>query len=279
MDPSAAKAQQHEIWRSVAPGWKRWASVVTRQTEPVTARLIAGFEPGDHVLDLASGVGDPAIAAAKKVAPGGSVLGTDQVEEMLAFAREEATAAGVTNLEFRVVDAERLDVPPASFDHVTMRFGLMFLPDPVGCLTRARAALKPGGSVRMAVWQGPEVNPWASAPVGVLRRYVPVPTPPPGAPGLFAMADRGRLESVFTAAGFADVRIEPLELVMLDAEHDDEGLRYLFDLAGPITRLYNQIPAASRPTVDAEIVGAIRAAGGGRLRLPGHVWTAQATKQ
>jgi SAM-dependent methyltransferase len=278
IDPVVAKANQHTTWRSVAPGWKKWAAELTKFTAPLSAKMIAGLTPGQHVLDLASGVGDPAIAVARAVGPTGSVLGTDLVEEMLVFARQEAAAAGVTNITFRHADAEQLDLPPASIDAATMRFGLMFLPNPGACLSRVHAALKPGGWMRAAVWQSPQKNPWAAIPITVLRRHVDVPTPPPDAPGLFAMADRARLESVFRGAGFSTVTVEELTLVPADFDAGDDYLRFTLDLAGPIAMMHSKLAASEAPKVDAEIIQEALAAGGGRAHLPGAVWIATAVK-
>ena len=279
MSSEAMKANQHDTWRSVAPGWKKRAAELTRQTAPVTARMVESLQPGARVLDIACGVGDPAIAAARKVAPDGSVLAVDQVEEMLAFARQEAAAAGVRNIQFRRVDGEQLDEPAASFDAATIRFGLMFMPDAAACLERVRRALKPGGTVSAAVWQGPERNPWAAIPLGILKRHVDVPAPPPGAPGLFALADREHLASVFRAAGFPNVRLEEVELVMTDYDRGEDFLSYMLDLAGPITQLHAKVPPTERAAVDAEIARAAEKAGGGRAKLTGGLWLASATKE
>src|SRR5437763_1435369 len=129
VDKQTAKANQFKAWQAVAPGWKRWSDLMRRITKPLTDRMVAEVSPGQRVLDIASGCGEPAIAMAEKVGPQGSVLGTDLVEDMLVFAREHAAARGLTNIEFRHVDGEELDVPPGSFDVVTMRWGLMFMPD------------------------------------------------------------------------------------------------------------------------------------------------------
>jgi ubiquinone/menaquinone biosynthesis C-methylase UbiE len=93
--------------------------------------MLQHVRPGQRVLDIASGVGEPALAIAGQVGPAGSVLGTDLAAAMLAFARENAAARGLSNVEFRCMDGEVLDVPPGSFDVVTMRWGLMFMPDRV----------------------------------------------------------------------------------------------------------------------------------------------------
>ena len=278
MDSAAAKATQHTTWQTVAPGWKKWSATLAQQSAPVTARITAGLRPGQRVLDLGSGVGDPAITIAKKVAPNGSVLGTDLVEEMLAAARENAAAAGVINVEFRRGDAEHLALPPESFDAATMRFGMMFLPDPVACAKGVRAALKPGGTFTVVVWQSIQKNTWGAIPVGVLRRHMEVPTPAPDAPGLWAMADRDKFEGVFRSAGFDAVVTEPFVFDMADFESGADYLHYMLDLAGPIRALYATLPADVRPTVDAEIIAEV-AADGGRVRLPGYVWIATATKR
>jgi SAM-dependent methyltransferase len=279
MDAAAAKANQQTTWRNVAPGWKKWSATLTQQSAPVTAHITAGLRPGQRVLDLASGVGDPAITIARKVAPNGSVLGTDLVEEMLAAARENAAAAGVTNVEFRHADAESLDLPPASFDAATMRFGLMFLPDPVACAKGVRAALKPGGTFTGVVWQSMQKNAWGAIPIGVLKRHMEVPTPPPDAPGLFAMADHDTFEGVFRRAGFDAVVVEEFVFDLADFDRGEDYLRYMLDLAGPILGLYATLPADVRAKVDAEIIDAAVAAGGGRARLPGTTWIATATKR
>jgi ubiquinone/menaquinone biosynthesis C-methylase UbiE len=276
MDNSAAKANQHKTWQAVAPGWKQYDELMRRLTKPVTDRMTAGMRPGQRVLDIASGVGEPAIAIAERVGPTGSVLGTDLVEEMLAFAREKAAARGVKNIEFRHVDGEALDVPDRSFDAVTMRWGLMFMPDPGACLTRARQALKPGGTIALTCWAPIEKNPWALIPMSVLRKYVEVPAPPPGAPGLFAFADRARLESVLKDAGFSNVNVEPVETLMGDFDKGEEFVAFILALAGPIAMLMKAVPEDKRAAATNEIAREAERVGGGRARVPGVTWLATA---
>jgi SAM-dependent methyltransferase len=241
-----------------------------RITAPLTQRMLSGIERGQRVLDIATGVGDPAISIAEKVGPSGSVLATDLVAEMLAFAREKAAARGVTNIEFRHVDGEELDAPAGSFDAVTMRFGLMFMPDPEGCLRRARAALNPGGSIAVATWAAPPKNPWVTVPMATMGRHIELPQPPPGAPGLFAFADSGRLESTVKSAGFSDVRVEEVALMMSDFEKGAEFWAFMTDVAGPVAMLFaTKVPPEKRAAVAAEIARAVEAAGGGTARLKG----------
>jgi SAM-dependent methyltransferase len=232
--------------------------------------MLSQVERGHRVLDIATGLGDPAISIAEKVGPTGSVLATDLVAEMLAFAREKAAARGVQNIEFRHVDGEELDTPAGSFDAVTMRFGLMFMPDPEGCLRRARAALKPGGSLVLATWAAPPKNQWAAVPMAALGRHIEIPQPPPGAPGLFAFADGNRLESTIRSAGFSDVRVEEVEMTMSDFDRGADYWAFMMDIAGPITMLFStKVPPEKRAAVTAEIVRDVEAAGGGSAHLKG----------
>jgi SAM-dependent methyltransferase len=229
------------------------------------------------VLDVASGVGEPALTIAEHVGRSGHVVGTDLVEEMLAAARANAEVRGVVNVEFRRVDGEALDVAPGSFDVVTSRWGLMFMPDPVACLTAARRALKPGGRLVAAVWASPDRNPWVAVPMGVLMRRLGVAPPPPGAPGIFALADWERLQTVVEAAGFSRVLLEELALPMSDCDRGRDYLEFMLDLAGPLAALFRDVPEAERPQAFDEVAAACEAAAGGTARLPGVTWIATAT--
>ena len=268
---------QHEIWSTVAPGWRKHHAIQRRQGALITERLIAGLQPGDRVLDIASGTGEPAIPAAQRVGPAGSVLGIDFVEEMLATAREKARTEGVENVEFRVGSIDDVELPAHAFDAATLRFGLMFLPDPVASLVRARQALKPGGRLALTCWGPPERNRWASLPMQVLGRHMALPAPTPGAPGLFAFADRARLEDTIARAGFRDVTIDEVTVTQSDFDSGDEYVRYTLDLAGPLTRLFGTLPPAAQETVAREIAEeAERLGTGGRVIFTSTAWLATA---
>src|SRR6266542_708326 len=106
--------------------------------------------------------------------PTGSVLATDMAPEMIEVAREKASAQGVGNVEFRLVDGEELGVDPASFDAVTCRWGMMFMPEPLKFLYQAHEALKPGGRFAAAVWGPPERNPFISLPMATVREHLDI---------------------------------------------------------------------------------------------------------
>ncbi len=108
---------------------------------------LAAPRSGERILDVATGTGLIAIPVARAVAPEGAVIGVDIARDMLEQARRKAAAAGVTNIEFREGDAERLDFPDGGFDGVLCSLAIFFLPDMLGALREWRRVLRPGGRV------------------------------------------------------------------------------------------------------------------------------------
>ena len=106
----------------------------------------AGLAPGMRVLDLGCGAGDPALAAASLVGPGGEVVGVDRDAARIELAARRAAGAELTNVEF-IASELRAFEPHGRFDAMTARFILMHLPDPVATLARLTPALAPGGIV------------------------------------------------------------------------------------------------------------------------------------
>jgi ubiquinone/menaquinone biosynthesis C-methylase UbiE len=265
-----AKEKQHKSWTLVAPGWGKHDALMRDWAAPVTDRMIAlaGIRVGSHVLDIACGAGEPALTVAETVGPGGSVLATDFVEEMIGFARSKAKGRKLSNVEFRCVDGETIDTPNGTFDAVTMRWGLMFMPDPVACMRRVHAALKPGGKAVVCCWTEAANNPFVTVPLGVLKRHMEVPTPPAGAPGIFALASADRLREIFTEAGFRDIAIEQVTIPMADFATGAEYDEFIRELAGPVASLFVQLPADKQAIVKKEIAREAEA----RSSKPGRVY-------
>jgi len=105
--------------------------------------------PGDVVLDLGSGAGMDAFLAAHEVGPAGRVIGVDMTPEMVERARENAGKVGVTNVEFRLGEIERLPVADAEVDVIISNCVINLSPDKPAVFAEAFRALKPGG--RMVV--------------------------------------------------------------------------------------------------------------------------------
>ena len=272
-DPEAIKERQRQEWGLAAAGWRKHDARLIENAAPVTRRLLAlaGLTRGMRVLDIASGTGEPALPAAEAVGPEGYVLGTDMSAEMLAVAREKAQARRISNVEFRVVDGEELDVERESFDAALCRWGIMFMPEPVRCLRNAYRALRPGGRVALSVWGPPERNPFFTVPMGVLLKYAQVPPPEPGAPGVFAFADRNRLIAALGEAGFREVQVDEMELPMAVFDSGHEYWQYTREMAAPIAALLAQLPPEVQQNVGREVaLAAARGSADGRVSLSGY---------
>lgn len=271
-DPMAFKAQQREQWSNAAQGWrKRWAAF-EQGAQSLSDRMmeLAHVAPGKRVLDVATGIGEPAMTAARWVGPSGAVVAVDQAPQMLAVARERMQAAGGENVEFVEGDAEIVELPLDFFDAVVSRWGVMFFPNPVAALARFRASLVPGGWFVAAVWGQPERVPMISLPFAVFAR-APGQQPPALAsgPSPFALSAPATLEQVARDAGFADVRSEPYT-VTFTFSSVDELLGHLGDVSAPLrtmmatqsperqTALWGKLAAASAPFAAAD----------GTIRLP-----------
>ncbi len=155
-DPAEFRVKMRTEWRAASPGWRKWHDVVEAeeggQFHSTTVVELAGIEPGDVVLDVAGGYGEPSLTAARTVGPSGRVVCTDISPEMLAFGRERAAAAGLDNIGFVASDAEQLDFDNGRFDAAFSRAALMFLPEVAGTLQRLHTFLRPGGRLAASVW-------------------------------------------------------------------------------------------------------------------------------
>ncbi len=113
---------------------------------------IASIEPGQRLLDVASGRGAVLFPCAERVGKNGEVIGIDLADEMARATNEEAERRGLTT-RVRVMDAEHLDFPDGTFDRVLCGFGLVFFPDQDRALSEFRRVLKPDGLLGVSTWR------------------------------------------------------------------------------------------------------------------------------
>ena len=213
-DAAKYKNAQREQWNKDGAAWRRWNPTLDRWYGEVTRQMLdlARIQPGQRILDIAAGAGEPAVSAAERVGPSGYVLATDISEGIVELALQVALERGLKQIETRAMDGEKLDLPDASFDAVLCRLGLMYMPHPVTALREWRRALRPGGRVAVVVFSTPDRNSWGAMPASIIRRRAQLPPPVPGQPGPFSLGGPGVLEDVFRQAGFAnpEVRAVPV---------------------------------------------------------------------
>lgn len=163
------------------------------------------------MLDLAADPGGVGHLAAELVGPEGRVLSTDLAPAMANAARRIGAQRGPSNVEYRVMDAQAMDLEDDAVDVVVCRSGFMLMPYPVDALREARRVLRPGGNLAFSVFAAPERNPFVAVPQSVFIGLGELQPPPPGAPGVFAMSDPLRIREVLVEAGFQVQAIEALD--------------------------------------------------------------------
>jgi enediyne biosynthesis protein CalE5 len=280
-DKSELKERERRNWSSAAEGWRRRDNLLRKGAAPVTERMLelTGISSGSRLLDIASGTGEPAISAAHIVGESGKVIGIDLVDEMLAVAREKVAKTNLENIDFHCMDAENLDFAAASFDAVTIRWGLMFMPEPQACLAAAHKALKQHGRICMACWAAPEKNPFVGVLMNTLGKYMDIPTPPPGTPGIFAFSDPQCLQDSIASAGFKNVVLEEMEIDVLEVDNGQAYWDAISDMAAPVMALVNQLAESARSDYIDEVIRVADALKQGEfLRMKGVTWIVSADK-
>lgn len=204
----AAKEKTRASWEDAADSWNAWSEIRHRWLAGLTEQLLdmTGIGPGARVLDVAAGAGEQTLQIAKLVGSEGSVLATDLSSKLMNHTAARAKAAGVANIETRVMDAENLELEEESFDAVVCRLGLMLFPHPEQALSGIHKVLKTGGSVGGIVFTAPDKNPFISIPASIAMQRSGTPPPSPGQPGFFSLGAPGLLEGMMVDAGYRNVR-------------------------------------------------------------------------
>jgi ubiquinone/menaquinone biosynthesis C-methylase UbiE len=238
-------------WTAVAPSWGRHRAHVEQMKDALTAELLAtlDLQPGQRVLELGAGTGDLARRLAEAVGPTGHVLATDVAQGMVELLRD--TTAGLPNIGVNRVDALDIDLPDASVDAVVFRMGLMFVAEPARALAECRRVLTPNGRLALAVWAGPEHNPWlASVGMSVMMHGMWTGGPPTAPGAVFSLADPAALERLVADAGFADVAVQEIATPARFSSVE-EHFEVVGGLAGPVS--------AALAHADDDSLAAIRA--------------------
>jgi len=282
MEATGPNAEQIEYWNKQAgPKWVANNATMDALIGPLGLAALERAAPraGERVLDVGCGVGQTTLQLAERVGPTGSVLGIDISTPMLELAREKARAAGRSNVRFENADAQTHAFPPASFDLLFSRFGVMFFADPDAAFANLAKAVRPGGRVTFVCWQPVAANPWVREPMAALMKHVPPQAPPPAnAPGPFAFADPARVRGILERAGFAKPAAESQTGELVLGRNVDEATAFAMEM-GPVGAAVAQAPESVRKAVAGsirEVLAAHQSAKG--VALGSAVWIVTGTR-
>jgi ubiquinone/menaquinone biosynthesis C-methylase UbiE len=261
---------QRAAWARLAAGWEKWDSVIMDQLRPVGAAMIERLDVGEghQHLDIASGTGEPGLSIARR-SPGGRVVLTDLVGQMLDIAARRAKGHGLANIETAVCSADDLPFDDATFHGVTVRFGYMFFPDLVKATAEFARVLKPGGRLCSSVWVKPEENPWTTIALRAIATEADVPPPDPEAPGMFRCAAPGCLSALYAGAGLGDVAEWDVD-VELVTRSPEEYWQMISEHVSLAVAALQQVDGPARQRIRARAIAEASAfQRDGKVRVPG----------
>ena len=278
--PDDYRKESRVRWGAQARGWGAQAERLATMTMPVSVWMVDALElqPGHEVLELAAGTGEVGFLAAEQIVPGGTLVSSDFVPEMITVAQGRAERLGITNVRFRQIDAESIDQPAASLDGVLCRWGYMLMADGEAALRETRRILRPGARVALAAWTGPSENPWAAIPTRELVNRGHMEPADPDAPGQFAWARAGIIEERLNGAGFGEHEVDVVDFVLGYPSFDD-WIATQRDLSNRFREVLDGLDAAERDdalaTVREQAIPFVQ--DDGSLALPARTWVAVAS--
>ena len=248
-NPIEYKNSESRLYSGIAGSYHQYApKAFGGFIEPLME--MAGLQKGQRVLDLGTGTGQVALAAARLVGDSGKVIGLDIAPGLIKKAKEQAEISGLSWVEFVQGDAEQLHFADESFDIVLCHFGLMHFPDRDKALTGMQRVLKKGGRVVLSVWSTSEKMRVLGIVTAKIKEVFPEIIQP-GAPGWFDFGSLGSLEVALSKVGFKNIKTMRLNkpLTVQDAE---AYWRILTGVSGRLQVLLEKIPAEIAARIETE---------------------------
>jgi len=250
------KEVQKAAWNKSSEGWKKWDGLMMQFLQPLNDAMISklNFRESDHILDVATGTGEPGLSIAAKLKTG-KVTATDLSEKMLDVASEHATHRGIQNFETLCCDVTEMPFEDETFDGITCRLSFMFFPDMDLALREMIRVLKPGGRICASIWNGPDKNPWISNLMDVMIRRLNLKQPAPGSPGIYRCAETGMMSSLFSDAGLKQIQESVVEgnLICDSIEH---YWNFMSEVASPLA--FSNADENTRQQIKSEIISMLK---------------------
>ena len=191
-------------WHKIAEKFDLWLPHI----EPVGNAMlnVLAVKPGEKILDIASGTGEPALTLARRENDV-SITGVDAAEGMVNVAQNKVKKENLNNISFSTMPVENLEYSDNLFDHVICRFGVMLFEDPLAGLKEMYRVLKPGGTFVIAVWGERDKMPTMTWSYEVFQDKVSADDMPP-LPIVTSLGAPGAIDTILNQAGFSDFQVE-----------------------------------------------------------------------
>lgn len=175
-------------------------------------RLVARLNPaaGEKILDVATGTGGVALAAAQAVGPTGRVIGVDLAEGMLAQLQRKLDKFGIAHVDLHVMDAAALEFRGDYFHHTLCSFGLFFVRDMAAALKDWVRVTRPGGKLMFTAFGLTAFEPMKRLLLERLQREGIDAGAPVQAAG--RLAEAGNCQALLAAAGLDGITVETAQL-------------------------------------------------------------------
>jgi len=273
---------EQDVWAAASEALtaERWRFAAAQWGTALTQALLdsADLYENCHVLDVASGSGDPALSIAKRLAVG-RVIAIDTSLPGLLRAKRQGDQAGLgSRLKLVQADVHKAPFLDSSFDRVTCRLGIMFFADVDKALAQLRRELRPGGRAAFLAW-GPFEQPLFASTAGEILRLVPGTTIPEPARAIFKFATPGSLEAALGRARFRNVQERHMTLPRTWAGSPQELWRYFQEVNTLFHPLIHAVREEMRASVEEAVcLGLARYQSGQMITVPAQVVLATAEK-
>jgi len=235
-------------WAAIAEKFDLWLPHIA----PVGERLLEalGARPGERILDLGSGTGEPALTLARRLGGRVDITGIDSAAPMVAVAQDKISREGLENVRFQAMRAEDLGFPEHSFDRVLSRFGVMLFDDPLRGTKEMRRVLKRGGHFAIAVWSTPETMRTLYWSYQVFGDRIPLELAPP-LPKVTSLGGAGVLDELLYLAGFRQFEITAHTFHYQFASFDEYW--DIVEASDILKQQYDALPVEERKEIRDEI--------------------------
>ncbi|VVD61856.1 SAM-dependent methyltransferase [Pandoraea communis] len=273
----SANHDQAALWNGGSgSAWVDNRATLDRMFAPLARFLVeratemAQHVPSGRLLDVGCGTGGSTLALATALGERWQLTGADISAPMIAVARSRAAHVQAP-VEFIGADAQTHDFPPACFDLIVSRLGVMFFDDPVAAFANLRASARPGAALHALVWRSPAENPFMTvAERTAAPMLAGLPSRVPGAPGQFGFTDRERVTQMLKASGWEDVTLTAVHFECTFAQAD---LREYASRLGPVgLALARLAPPDRAPIIDAIVNAYAPFVHDGEVRFTSACW-------